>query len=80
MNALEKAGWKPTWRDLKIDLAGKFTWNAVDPKKNGGVIDHILYNKASGAKATEGAIIELSKPLADHKPVWAKIVFPRKAK
>ena len=80
MTTLEKAGWRPTWRDLKIDLSDKFTWNAVDPKKWGGVIDHILYNAASGAKATDGAIIELAKPLADHKPVWAKIVFPQNAK
>ncbi|MDH3604512.1 MAG: hypothetical protein OEU26_33310, partial [Candidatus Tectomicrobia bacterium] len=54
-----------------------FTWNVLDPKKNRGVIDHILYNTASGAKATDGAIIELAKPLSDHKPIWAEIVFPR---
>ena len=41
-----------------------------------GVIDHILYNRPSGARAKEGGIIELAKPLSDHKPVWAEIVFP----
>ena len=30
-----------------------------------------------GARATVGAIIELAKPLSDHKPVWAEITFPR---
>lgn len=78
MNSIEQAGMRPTWKDLKIDVSKQFTWNALNPKQNHGVIDHILYNTASGAKATDGAIIELAKPLSDHKPVWAEIVFPRK--
>ena len=78
MNSIEQAGMRPTWKDLKIDLSKQFTWNALNPKQNHGVIDHILYNTASGAKATDGAIIEMEKPLSDHKPVWPKIVFPRK--
>jgi len=78
MNTVEGAGFRPTWKDLKIDLSKEFTYNAQNPEKNLGVIDHILYNTASGAKATDGAIIELKKPLSDHKPIWAEIVFPRK--
>jgi maltose 6'-phosphate phosphatase len=77
---LEGAGFKPTWNDLKIDVSKEFTYNAQDPKKSLGVIDHILYNTASGATATDGAIIELDQPLSDHKPIWAELVFPRKLK
>ena len=77
MNRLEEAGFKATWEELKINVSKEFTYNALDPKKNHGVIDHILVNTASGAKATDGALIELKKPLSDHKPIWAEIVFPR---
>ena len=79
MNAIEAAGMRPTWKDLKIDVTKEYTYNALDPKKNLGVIDHIFYNTASGAKVKEGAIIEMKKPLSDHKPIWAEIVFPRDA-
>jgi len=77
MNAIEGAGFKPTWSDLKIDVSKEFTYNALNPKKNLGVIDHVLYNTTSKAKATAGGIIELETPLSDHKPIWAEIVFPR---
>lgn len=80
MNIIENAGFRSTWNDLKIDVSREFTYNALDPKKNLGVIDHILYNTSAGAKATEGGIIELEKPLSDHKPIWAEIAFPRKLK
>ena len=77
MNAIEGAGFKPTWSDLKIDVSKEFTYNALNPKKSLGVIDHILYNTSAEAKVTEGGIIELETPLSDHKPIWAEIVFPR---
>ncbi len=77
MKTVEGAGFRPTWNDLKVDLFKDFTYNAQNPEKNLGVIDHILYNDLSGAQATDGGIIELEKPLSDHKPVWAEIVFPR---
>ena len=80
MKTVEKAGFRPTWNDLKIDVSKEFTYNAQNPEKNLGVIDHILYNTLSGAQATDGGIIELEKPLSDHKPVWAEIAFPRKLK
>ncbi|MEE2643161.1 MAG: endonuclease/exonuclease/phosphatase family protein [Planctomycetota bacterium] len=80
MDTIEKAGFRPTWNDLEIDVSREFTYNAQDPKKNLGVIDHILYNNRSGARATGGGIIELKKPLSDHKPVWAEITFPRRIK
>ncbi len=59
------------------DLSKQFTYNAQKPEKNAGVIDHIFYNIASGAKASAGGVIELEKPLSDHKPVWAELTFPR---
>ena len=77
LNFIEKAGMRPTWKDLKIDLSKHFTWNALAPEKNAGVIDHIFYNLSSRAKATDGGIIELEKPLSDHKPVWAELTFPQ---
>ena len=80
MKTVEAAGYRPTWYDLKIDISREFTYNAQNPKNNLGVIDHILYNKLSGAQVTAGGIIELEKPLSDHKPIWAEILFPRKLK
>lgn len=77
MNLFEASGFQATWKDLKVDVSKEFTYNALNPEKNHGVIDHILYNTASGARATDGSIIELEKPLSDHKPIWAEIVFPR---
>mgnify|MGYP001074550802 FL=1 len=78
MNTIEAAGMKPTWKDLTIDLSTQFTYNALNPDKNLGVIDHIFYNHASsGAKTVDSGIIELEEPLSDHKPIWAQIVFPR---
>ena len=80
MKTVEAAGFRPTWNDLKIDLSKEFTYNAQDPEKSLGVIDHILYNSLSGGQAKDGGIIELEQPLSDHKPVWAEIVFPRELK
>ena len=77
INTIEEAAMKPIWRDLNVDLSKKYTWNAFKPKGKWGVIDHIFYNVSSGAKAIDGGIIELKKPLSDHKPIWAQIVFPR---
>ena len=77
MTTIEGAGYKSTWGDLGIDVSKMFTYNAQDSRKNLGVIDHILYNHASSAVATDGGVIELQKPLSDHKPVWAEVSFPR---
>ena len=77
MNMLEASGYKATWKDLKIDLSKEFTYNALKPEQpNAGVIDHIFYNTAFRANTKSGGILELKKPLSDHKPVWAEIVFP----
>ncbi len=80
MNTIEAAGLKPIWKDLTIDLSKESTFLHNKPDRHLGVIDHIFYNTSSGAKANEGEIIELKKPLSDHKPIWAEIIFPRKLK
>ena len=81
MNMLEASGFRATWKDLKIDVSKEFTYNALKPEQpNLGVIDHIFYNTGSRASTKEGGIIELKKPLSDHKPVWAEIAFPKDLK
>ena len=81
LQVIEKAGMRATWEDLKIDFSKEFTYNALKPKQpNLGVIDHIFYNTKSRANVKEGGIIELQKPLSDHKPVWAEITFPKDLK
>ena len=75
LKKIEQAGMRATWGDLKIDVSKEFTYNALDPTKNHGVIDHIFYSTKSKAEVTEGGIIELKKTLSDHKPIWAEIVF-----
>jgi len=77
ITTLEQSGMRPTWKDLKLDLSRHFTWDAFNRGGNEGVIDHIFYNTSSGGQARDGGIIELEKPLSDHKPIWAEIVFPR---
>ena len=78
MKMLEASGLRPTWKDLKIDVSKEFTYNALKPEQpNLGVIDHIFYNTGSRARTRDGGIIELKKPLSDHKPVWAEIAFPK---
>ena len=64
------AGLRPSWVDLGIDVSELDTWNAIDRTKIEGVIDHIMYNPKYVA-AIDGNIIEMKKPLSDHKPVWA---------
>jgi maltose 6'-phosphate phosphatase len=77
INALEASGFRPIWKDLKIDVSKEFTYNALNPEKKLGVIDHIFFNTSADPRSTDGGIIELEKPLSDHKPIWAQIVFPR---
>lgn len=61
-----------TWKELRIDCTKYNSWDAfkTEDKGNGEVIDHIMYNPKK-MKAMEGHIIEMEKPLSDHKPVWA---------
>ena len=61
-----------TWKELGIDCTKFNTCDAFKPEDtgNGEVIDHVMYNPEK-MKALEGQIIEMEKPLSDHKPVWA---------
>ncbi|MCM4153500.1 hypothetical protein DHD05_18050 [Arenibacter sp. N53] len=65
-------GMVATWRDLNIDVTslGSMVKFKSGQRSTGAVIDHILYNTKK-AKALDGQIIEMEKPLSDHKPVWA---------
>jgi exonuclease III len=65
-------GMVSSWRDLGIDVTGLGTMVKFKPenKPAGGVIDHIIY-PTNKVKAINGQIMEMEKPLSDHKPVWA---------
>ena len=67
-----KSGMEVTWKSLGIECMKNNTYDAFKPEDQGSgeVIDHIIYN-ISKMKALDGQIIELEKPLSDHKPVWA---------
>ena len=67
-------GLDASWKDLKIDVRHLGTMVKYNPGEsdNGDVIDHIMYSTKK-AKAIEGEIIEMDKPLSDHKPVWATL-------
>ncbi len=65
-------GMDVTWKELEIECTIRNSWNAMEPEHqgNGEVIDHIIYNRQK-MKVLEGEIIEMEKPLSDHKPGWA---------
>ena len=65
-------GFELHWKDLGIDVQKINTFNALKPEDegNGDVIDHVMYSPEK-VKAVDGGILELEKPLSDHKPVWA---------
>jgi exonuclease III len=65
-------GMDASWRDLQIDVTKLGTMVDFKPEERGEVIDHIMYNTKK-IKALDGQIIEMEKPLSDHKPVWAKL-------
>lgn len=68
-----KSGFVPVWSDVGFKLRWK---SSVVKRSKIGVIDHIFYNKTSGAKATVAGVVNLKKALSDHKPVVAEIQFP----
>lgn len=61
-----------SWKELGIDCTKHNTYNALVPEDsgNGEVIDHVMYNPEK-MTVVDGDIIEMEKPLSDHKPVWA---------
>lgn len=85
LDFIEEIGYKPIWKNLDERFSNTFTFihDGKPPRKNNkdriikeAPIDHIFYNSAAGGKVTEGGIIEMEKPLSDHKPIWARIDFP----
>ncbi|MEM7233035.1 MAG: endonuclease/exonuclease/phosphatase family protein [Planctomycetota bacterium] len=54
---IERVGFRAMWPDLKIDTARLSTHRHIESGKESGVIDHIYYRAASGARAVEGGVI-----------------------
>ena len=63
-----------SWKQLGIDVTKRNTHNAfkAEDEGSGKVIDHIMY-PSKKLVAIKGGIIEMGKPLSDHKPVWAEL-------
>jgi len=66
---LRDIGLDISWKELGIDLSKRNTSRVFKPEEEriGHVIDHIIYNPDK-ARALDGEIIELEKPLSAHKP------------
>ncbi len=83
MNFYRDAGFSNAWEAAGINVKNKFTCffkdnegNLIfDANKNYGVIDHILFNLPEYTHILSAGIIEIKKPLSDHKPIWADIEF-----
>ena len=72
---LKKSGYEVTWKGLNIPIDNKGTMvKFVAKGDNGRVIDHIKY-RPEIMKALQGEILEMERPLSDHKPVWALFEF-----
>ncbi len=99
-NKIEQAGMRASWEDIGFNVQPESTHQHIETGVESGVIDHIFYNVASGAKACGGGIIKdafnppdedksmpnyraewekYGKPLSDHRPIWAELVYPETA-
>jgi len=60
------------WKGLGIDATKINTYNALKPEDegSGNVIDHVMYRSTSW-KVLDGGIVDMERPLSDHKAVWA---------
>ena len=69
-------GMDASWPELNIDVTPLGTMVNFEPEQNpnGEVIDHIMYNTKK-VSAVDGQIIEMERPLSDHKPVWATLLI-----
>lgn len=65
-------GMDVSWNSLGLDCGKHNTYDAFKPEDhgNGEVIDHIMFDTTK-VKVLDGQIIELEKPLSDHKPIFA---------
>lgn len=75
MSVFDAADFSNLWQALNRDVSKEFTWSAIPGQPHLGVIDHILFNHRGTTQAVQGGIIEMNKPLSDHKPIWADISF-----
>ena len=64
---LKNVGLQSVWGGLELDVS---QLSSMVAGRQGHVIDHIMYNPGK-VRALDGQIIEMKKPLSDHKPVWA---------
>ncbi|MDO5114384.1 MAG: endonuclease/exonuclease/phosphatase family protein [Planctomycetia bacterium] len=71
MQCFREAGFQNAWEALSIETEKNFTWNAQNLQQNEGVIDHILLR--GKAEFADGEILEMDKPLSDHKPIHATL-------
>lgn len=69
-----ESGMDVSWRDLDIDITRRNSSRIFKPEAEriGHVIDHTMYDP-SKVRAIDGDVIELDKPLSDHKPFWAHL-------
>lgn len=74
LTAMADAGFRSMWPELGIDTCQLFTYNAMDPEKGRVLIDHFFVRSASGIRIVDGGIMELARPLSDHKPIWIELV------
>lgn len=67
-----ETGMDVAWKALGIDCTKQNTFDALksEDQGSGEVIDHVIYNPGK-MNVLDGQIIEMGKPLSDHKPVWA---------
>ncbi|MGQ8336993.1 endonuclease/exonuclease/phosphatase family protein [Sunxiuqinia sp. A32] len=67
----KEIGMDVSWTELGVDCTKRNTYDALNPADQGSgeVIDHVIYNTTK-LRALDGEIIEMNKPLSDHKPVW----------
>lgn len=71
MRCFEAAGFRSVWRDLPFDTGRISTLE----RREGGVIDHLLYSRKSNVRVFSGGAVETHPMLSDHKPVWAELMF-----
>jgi maltose 6'-phosphate phosphatase len=73
----KEIGLELSWFELGLDVTARNTHNALkaEDEGSGKLIDHVMYNPDI-ASAIDGGIIEMEKPLSDHKPVWTLLRFP----
>lgn len=73
LTAMRDAGFRSIWSDLGVDTSQLFTYDAMNPERRAGVIDHFFLRSGSDLHIIDGGVVELARPLADHKPIWIEL-------